>query len=328
MRRSVLVKLVIMLCCLVLIIGAILIIESQNDHETEQQRGVMSEDFGQLARREYNGKVYVEKPELTSILMIGVDRDQDVETTGFRNGGQADFIMLTVLDHQNKEIRRLQIDRDTITDVVMLSILGRQVGTRKTHICLSHGFGENEEERCGYTCEAVQNLLLGQKIDLYVCMHFDAIGVFNDFLGGVTVPIEDDFSSIDATMVKGTTMKLNAQQAMYYVRGRYGIGAETNESRMVRQKAYMVAAVEQLQQMTRQDSTVITRMYNAMGDNMITDMSNGRLLNEFNRAYSYEVMPVEYLKGEYKLGDDGFMEFHADEQFIADWVLSVFYEQP
>ena len=49
------------------------------------------------------------------------------------------------------------------------------------------------------------------------------------------------------------------------------------------------------------------------------------MINEINKAYHYEVQPVEYLTGEHTLGDDGFVEFHADSQSAVDFVLSAFY---
>ena len=38
-----------------------------------------------------------------------------MKSKGYRDGGQSDFLLLLVLDHKNKTIRQLQIDRDTMT---------------------------------------------------------------------------------------------------------------------------------------------------------------------------------------------------------------------
>ena len=59
---------------------------------------------------------------------------------------------------------------------------------------------------------------------------------------------------------------------------------------------------------------------------MTTNITRGRMVNEVNRSCSYDVFPVEMLAGEYVVGKDGFMEFHADEVKLQEWVLDVFYE--
>ena len=41
----------------------------------QEQRGTMSEDFGTYARMEYDGKTYIRKNNLTSILVMGVDQE-------------------------------------------------------------------------------------------------------------------------------------------------------------------------------------------------------------------------------------------------------------
>ena len=56
-----------------------------------------------------------------------------------------------------------------------------------------------------------------------------------------------------------------------------------------------------------------------------SNLSRGRMINEVNRAKDYDILPVETFPGEYKLGHDGFMEFHPDTDSILSWVLSTFY---
>ena len=89
-----------------------------------------------------------------------------------------------------------------------------------------------------YAREAVEGLLLGESIDFYVAMNMDGISELNDLAGGVTVTLEDDFSSIDPAMAKGTTLTLHGDQAETFVRSRMTVGDGTNASRMERQEAF------------------------------------------------------------------------------------------
>lgn len=320
-------KLVIGLCLLVALLagGYVLGRYLENGGYEDEPRSVMSEGFGQYETREYGGETYIRRANQTAMLLIGVDRREDQVQQGYRNGGQADFLLLVVLDHSDKTVHQLQIERDTITDVVTLGVLGNRVGTRKMQICLSHGFGAGEEESCRLTMEAVANLLQGVEPELYVSLDMRAMATLNDALGGVTVTIEDDFTAHDAAMAPGTTLRLTGEQAELYLSSRLTIGDGTNASRMNRHKAFMASAADILKQQVSQDSNFLDTLLDQLGDSLATNMHRGRLINEVNRAYKYDILPVQRLTGEYKLGNDGFVEFHPDTQSVIDWVLDVFY---
>lgn len=290
-----------------------------------EERSEMSDNFGKLPTTEYQGVTYQMKPNLTTILLIGYDKNDDTPTVGFRQGGQSDFLLLLVIDNKAKTVRQLHIERDSITNVVTLGVTGNEVGTRLMQICLSHGFGATPEDNCGYTVQAVRNLLQGVPVDLYVAMDIRGIDIFNDALGGVTVTIEDDFSAYDPTMEMGSTMTLRGHQAEIFVRSRKEVGVGTNESRMRRQQMFMHSASELLRQRLKENISFADELLDRLDGVMNTNMTRGRLINEVNRAYTYDILPVETLTGEYKLGDDGFMEFHVDEKSIIAWVIQAFY---
>lgn len=306
-------------------IAAYLVASRLEDAAYPEIRGEMSAHFGTLPTAEFQGRTYQLKPNLTTLLLIGFDKADDSAQTGYRQGGQADFLLLMVLDHKNRTVHQLHIERDTITNVVVLGLTGKEVGTRRMQICLSHGFGATPESNCVYTLRAVGNLLQGTEIDLYYAVDMRAIDRLNDALGGVTVPIEDDFSAFDPAMVQGTTMTLQGKQAELYVRSRREIGDGTNESRMRRQQCFMSAASEQMRRRMAEDASFADTLLDALEGISHTNMSRGRIINELNRAYQYNILPVETLAGEYILGSDGFMEFHADEEAIAEWIIKVFY---
>ena len=272
----------------------------------------------------WQGKEYVHRSNLSTILVMGVDRNSDAETTGYRSGGQADVLLLLVMDPEEKTVRQLQIDRDTMADITVLSILGKEAGTRNTQICLSHGFGHNEEERCSYTVKAVEGLLQGEKPELYLAFGLDSISRINDSLGGVTVTIEDDMTAYDSTMTVGSTLRLQGKQAEIFVRSRYNIADGSNAARQSRQRQFLSAASELLRGFTRDE---MGSLVDDLSDVLTTNMSRGRIINEFWKAKDYTVMPVEQLEGEYTIGSDGYVEFHADPDSLQEWVLSAFYKE-
>ena len=292
----------------------------------EPERGVPTQDVGKLRRVAYNGKIYREKPALTSILLIGTDRAEGSSGYGARQGGQADFLMLLVIDDQEKAVHQLQIDRDTIAAVEALGVLGNPVGTKNMQICLAHAFGATPEENCLSVKKAVENLLEGIEIDEYLAVSMDSIAELNDALGGVTVTLEEDLSSADPEMVRGARLTLTGGQAELLVRSRMNLGDGTNESRMRRQRTFLTAAAEALAARVRSGQESLTGFLDVIDAHATTSIPRAQLLNELNTAYGYELLPIRTLEGEHTVGADGFVEFHPSPGATAGWVVDVFYE--
>lgn len=310
-----------------LLIASLFIVAMQIEQRNQtQMRGIEQQNIGQRKRTEYQGVTYAEKTDLTALLLLGTDRNDVNVDYGARRGGQADFQLLLVIDPEKKCIHQLQIDRDTITDVEVLGIFGNSIGLQPMQISLAHAFGTTPEECNNRAIEAVERMLPGLDVDLYITLDLASIGILNDVLGGVTVTLEDDFSAIDPAMSQGTTLTLNAQQAEIFVRSRMSVGDGTNQSRMYRQRAYMSAAKDVFKSRMRENPEFANQLLDALENDMTTDASRGRLLNEANQAYSYQLLPIETLPGEHAIGKDGFMEYHLADGAALDWVMRVLYE--
>ncbi len=316
----------ILLVCFGLVAAVVLFAGWRHEQKNNvQQRGVSSQNVGELKRVEYNGETYVEKTALTSILLVGTDREDGTGGYGARQGGQADFLLLLVIDHGEKTIHQLQIDRDTITEVEMLGVLGNPIGTRPMQICLAHAFGTTSVENCGFIERAVENLLEGIEIDYCIALDMGAIGRLNDVLGGVTVTIDEDLTDVDPQMTKGAVLKLTGEQAQTLVRSRMQLGDGTNESRMRRQRWFLSGAVDALREKVGEDTGFFDELLDSLADDLTMTVQRSVLLGEANRAYAYETLPVETLDGEHTIGEDGFVEFHVAQGATAQWVMGTFY---
>jgi len=277
--------------------------------------------------QEINGKQYRPKTNLTTILLIGVDKESDAAQTGFRNGGQADFLRLLVLDHANETISQLAIDRDTMTPITILGVLGNRSGMRTLQICLSHGFGDGKEQSCELTKEAVSNLLLSTPIQAYIAMNLDGISSLNDLAGGVTVTLEDDFSSLDPAMTVGKTLTLWGRQAELFVRSRMSMAIGTNAARMLRQQTYIAKLTELLDGKIKSSAEFMGTLFDSLSPYLVSSLSRAQLINDAWSARDYVHLPVTALPGEHRVGSDGFMEFHVDESALQDIVLQMFYQE-
>ncbi len=310
------------------LISGILILQKIEQDQYAETRGKMSDGFGQLRTVEYNGTTYREKPAITTILIAGIDKvDDSTDSIGnqYRNGGQADFLMLIAIDHTDKVIHQLQIDRDTMTDVAILGMFGNETGTRNMQICLSHGFGKTPEDNAKYTMRAVQNLLDGLELDGYYMISYSSVPILNDALGGVTVNIAFDMTSIHPEWTKGSTVTLHGREAEEFVRSRMTVGAGTNEERMIRQNEFMQKATALMNKKIAADLSFGESLLAKLQSIATTNFPQKRLVEELSEAYSYEILSVDHPEGEYAIGEDGFMEFHMKEGAATEWVLEHLY---
>ena len=328
-RRSAAIGGVAFLVALVVILVAGYFIGNKLEQESvREERSVMSEGFGRFEEKISDGQTYYKKTNITTLLFMGVDRDTSQEKTdrvSYRDGGQADFLLLMVIDHDAKVIRQLQVNRDTMAKVDVTTVLGAYGGTRTFQICLAHGYGKDQPACCENTVRAVSRYLDGIDIDLYMALDYTAVDVFNDLIGGVTVTLTDDFSDLDPEMVLGKTITLHGHQAELFVRSRMSVGDGTNASRQLRQRAWMNGAVQVMRSRLKENAGFFEEVLDTLGDKLITNAAQGRLINEFNRAWEYELRPVEQINGTYSIGRDGYIEYHTEPETVTAWVMDAFY---
>ena len=141
------------------------------------------------------------------------------------------------------------------------------------------------------------------------------------------VTLEDDFSALDPTMTKGTTLTLHGDQAEYYVRSRMNIGIGTNEARMARQETYIAALSALIDERVHGNKDFVGELYDALEPYLTTNMTRGRLINEAWAARDYARGETVSLAGTHQVGSDGFMQFYIDETALEQTVLSQFYEK-
>lgn len=315
---------------LVLLAAGIRLID---DWQQSQYREVRSQDnneaFQQAGTVEWAGGKYRKIPAVTTLLIAGIDQEKDeqrgVGTSRYRNGGQADFLLLLAIDHTNRQIRQLQIDRDAMTEVTVLSVYGRESGTREMQICLAHSFGANRQENARYTVRAVRGLLNGLEIDGYYMLDYGAVASLNDALGGVTVTVPDDMTAVNPAWEKGSQVTLKGSEAETFVRARKTVGEGTNEERMRRQKEFMEKAVGLLQRKAAQNASFGSRLLSSLRNHAVSSLTVQQLVEEMQSAAGYAVQPVQYLEGEYKIGESGYMEFYAREGSAEAWIMQNLY---
>ena len=205
-------KILLLFCVAVLaalILGGVLITKKM-DAVPVQGAGTAQNAMAKKVTLSYMGTDYPIKKHLQTVLLIGTDSTEQYEeqTEGLRdfyNGHQADFLMLLVLDTDANTAQIIQLNRDTMTDVPWLDVLGMYGGTEFKQLCLAFNYGDGGGQSCRNTVDAVSRLLFDAPIDSYIQIPMTAIPVLNDLVGGVPVTIADDLTGIDPAFVKFLT---------------------------------------------------------------------------------------------------------------------------
>ena len=237
-------------------------------------------------------------------LIIGTDdtgSDPDAEK-GF-NGNMADFLVLLVQNRTQNTYGFIQLDRDTITDVPVLDENGEEEGTIEEQLCIAHWYGQNEEQRNNNTVTTVSRLLGGLPINGYYSMNMHDVGMINHVLGGVTVEIEEDMTSVDPQMEKGAKIQLTDEQARAYLRARMTVGDGMNAGRMNRQRQYMQGAYAIVLERLREDPEFINEAYDELTDLIDSDLPRKEISMIAAQIREAESVGILTIDGESKIGD-------------------------
>lgn len=318
-----LLKIIAIVLCVIIVLAASLIAVNV----WEKKQGLFKDgDFsGTDATIEVDGKKYALKNNVETFLIIGLDKTSESLADSYNNNLQADFLMLLVIDNEKSEYTAVHINRDTMVDINILGVSGDKVGTTNKQIALAHTYGNGREVSCRNTADAVSNLLMGVKIDHFISVKMDAVPVMNDLVDGVEVEVLEDFSGIDDTLIKGQKVTLRGEQALTYVRTRYGLSDPSNNTRMLRQQQYIKAFYEAVKTKVKNDKGFITNASLKMTDYLVSDCSSNKLETYFEKIQNYKLNKILDFEGETKKGET-FMEFYPNEEGIKQSVIDLFYE--
>ena len=274
----------------------------------------------------YEGKEYQLRDNVETFLILGLDKfNGAISSESYNNDQQADFLMLLVFDNDAKTCTALHINRDTMASMNVLGVAGQTVDTVQKQIALAHTYGNGREVSCRNTADAVSGLLFGMKINHYMSLKMDAVPVFNDLVGGVEVTLLEDFTSVDQAMIKGETVTLTGEQALHYVRTRYGLEDSSNSTRMERQKQYLNALYAKTQQCIESDDTFIVESVLAMSEYMISDRSVNQLQTLMEKLSTYTFVEISEMEGESVMGEV-YVEFYPNEAALQRIVVELFYK--
>ncbi len=272
----------------------------------------------------YKGVRYVPRRGVESYLILGLDRTEAQRNSSILNG-QSDVVLLLVLDPRESRYRILQLNRDTVTLINILSPDGTIAARMYKPVCLAHSYAHGAEQGGENVSKAVSWLLQDAPIDGFISLDLQSIDVLNDAVGGVTVRIPYDLTDADPSFVEGATVTLNAQTAEKFIRARMSLGETNNANRMGRQELFMKAWLDTARTKAQQDPKFAARLLERLEPILVTNLTEKRMSGIASDAGKYENEGFLKLEGEYRL-TDGFQYFYADEESLMETILELFYQ--
>lgn len=271
-------------------------------------------------------KEYFPRQNITTVLVLGIDRTGPVEDSGsYQNPGAADLALILAFDQTDGTCDVLQFNRDSMVEMPVLGLGGKPAGTAYGQLALCYTYGSGLEDSCENAKETISRLLYGLQIDYYVAMHMDAIPIFNDAVGGVTVEVTEDFSQVDSSIPMGTVTLLG-DQAISFVRSRKGVGDQLNLSRINRQQAYAQGFLDAFKAKQAQGTGFLMNAYEKASPYLITNCSPAAISAMVERYGNYKLDRILTPPGENVLGEQ-YYEFHIDEKALDEMILELFYAE-
>lgn len=278
----------------------------------------------------YNGERYRYNENITSILCMGVDREE-WSAGESEPSGQADMLMLAILDVESGSAELWNISRDSMGEVETYRLDGSYRSTEQMQICLAYAYGDGKETSCQNTVRAVSRLLYGVPIQSYAAIDLEAIRPLNDAVGGVEVTIHEG-DILPDRFVPGTTVLLKGRDVETYVRMRRtelpDEPIDSNNNRMARQKQYMMSFIQKALEKTKEDITTPVKLFRLLTENdyMVTDLTVSKvsyLATVFGNIRftekSFRTVPGEVVDG------GKYAEYHVDDDALYEMILETFY---
>lgn len=326
-------KILIIILCVVLgfaivLTSAYFILLSLGKDKLVDNTGVKVEQNEEFIVNEdmvtYKGENYKVNPNITSILVVGVDKENVNEQSSFGHNGQADTIFLVSLDTKTKAVKIVPISRETMVDFDRFSVDGQYAGIKNGQICLSYAYGNDAKSGSENVKSAVSRLLCGVNINSFVTVDLRVIWALTEAVGGVEV------TSLETVepFVKGEKVTLKGRQAVWYVQRR-GTDVDANNRRQARQKQFLKAFASKAGNKIVSDFTKLIKYYNTAKPYFTSDLDLSEITYLAKTCLSKDIgEKLEYvtISGETKMGEK-YVEFYPEENSVYEAVLNAFYEK-
>lgn len=258
-----------------------------------------------------DGIRYVPDSSLRTYLFLGVD-DVGLNYENYGRGGRTDTILLLV--KSGKELRILEISRDTMTEVDTYDTAGDYLSTGVMQLNMQYSYGDSPRRSAYLTKRAVSALLGGVSIHGAVSLTMSGIAPIVDAMGGIDVRMEEDCTYIDPAYKLDTEVRMDGAAAEHFIRWRDKTLTGGNDARMSRHTWFI------RQMLSQASESSLTNLLKAADPYLNTDLT----AEEIHALYDCELVESIRLPGESRRGvlHD---EFYVDEEALQNVLINLLY---
>ncbi|MBO4668240.1 MAG: LCP family protein [Bacilli bacterium] len=267
---------------------------------------------------------YIAK-DTVNYLIVGIDSEGEMKASGYNNTALNDLICLVSFNLTDSTYTIIPISRDTMVDVDLLGLSGKVVGSKYTQIDYAHTFGDGLDMSFRNTCRAASRVLMGVDIERYIGINMTTVPLLNDFLGGVTITLDEDLTELDSTWENGATITLTGKNCLKYLRARMAVGDGTQVSRMHRQQIYMEELVRKARTTDYTFSDILDAL-NIVNKYVCMDVTYMDMADILKYVKTFHYNGIKQING-YTQKKNGLMEFIPYEEDLKELVISTFYDK-
>lgn len=281
-------------------------------------------------RVKYQNTLYQYKESITTFLVMGIDKGKETfEPWEIDDGGngQADALFLAVLDAEDKTIKVIGINRNTMTDIDFYDDDGNYLATFPAQVALQHAYGTTPRESCEFQLETIRDLFYNLPVHGYAAINISAVPVINDSVGGVDVEVLEDITEKNPDFIVGNQVRLMGESAYWYVKYRDIDLFASVDMRTKRQAQYLNGFIDAAKHSVKRNPFVALKLYQEISPEMVTDItaSEAVYLASVLPQYRFEEDSFYKIEGETIMGEE-YEEFYPDEAALFELILEVFYE--
>lgn len=276
-----------------------------------------------------DGEIYEYNEEILTFLCMGVDaRSGITESKTPGKAGQADALLMVVVNPKTETLQVIALNRDTMTDIDVYDVNGLYMGEEKGQITLQYAYGDGREQSCELMEQTVSKLFYGIPIHGYGALDMQSIATLNDAVGGVEVTIPEDLTKFKSGWTQGETVHLTGKDALTFIQRRDTAYLGTNLGRVERQKQYLTKYVEKLKQKIKEDVTFPVTLLGQIQKHLVTSLKVDEItyLADTLLGYEFSMENIISIPGESKMGEKH-EEFYIDDTALKEIVIDVFYDK-
>ncbi len=277
---------------------------------------------------EYQGKTYVYNEAMTSICIIGTDKIYGYVDE--ESSASADAILLLAYDTSSGKATLVNVPRNLkMSYTIDVPNVGPVVFPDNYLSAAYALYADNDAEASQQVCDAVSGLLNNIPINNYCSLLESAIGPLTEAMGGVTLTAIQDVPWVGVE--KGETYTMTGEQALRYVQWRNIHVLTSPTDRMMRQRQFAEAFVDQTIETAKKDPTVLVDMYSIMTNpNYITtNIDSSELTYLVSTAMSNgfkELSLAQIPYDDYFNRDTSMSEYYVKGDELKQLLLDIYYK--